>query len=78
MTTHADRLVQRVQRELQSIPPAALPGRVASGLIAELTARISRLQGMGACFGHVQLSDHLTGCEMSSFVRFLAIQLWNV
>ena len=70
------RLVQRVQRELQSIGSGDASGGVALSDVEELQVRVRSLQGLDDEFVHVGLSRYVTqagvtpvpGCVRGEYV----------
>lgn len=61
----SDRLVRRIHQGWRANGSARDPSLTPRQL-AELQARIDRLQTMGECFAHVTLSDHVRqDCMMS-------------
>lgn len=56
-----DRLVQGIQRRLESVRPMSPALVLPSRCLAELEARIERLHGLGDRFAEVKLSGFVAG-----------------
>ncbi len=54
-----DRMIQRIQRQLQSVEATDGSVYLTAREIAELEARIRRIHEMGDRFNHVRLSGHV-------------------
>lgn len=60
MADREERLIRRIQRELQSLPAGGTPRSLAPDEAAELESRVRRLRGLGRAWAHVRLSRYIT------------------